>query len=105
MTCRVSELRVSSSSALRAPPDSSTCGRCLWPEVVSTAAGSHGALGRWLARVCRAVWTRREVGLVRGSAVTQAGTVRAVDSPETMGCSGGSKEWLWEVDGDRGNNR
>lgn len=60
---------------------------------------------KWLARVCRAVWTRREVGLVRGSAVTQAGTVRAVDSPETMGCSGGSKEWLWEVDGDRGNNR
>lgn len=41
--------------------------------------------------------TRREVGPVRGSAVTQAGTVKAVDSPETVGCNGGSEEWLWEV--------
>lgn len=47
--------------------------------------------------MCREVCTRREVGLARGSAVTQAGTVRAIDSPETVGCSGGSKEWLREV--------
>lgn len=36
-------------------------------------------------------------GASEGSAVTQAGTAKAVDSPEMVGCNGGSEEWLWEV--------